>query len=72
MGLAFDIIQCASKHDYLWGEKRNAFFESILPEQNDIYRKRNMWYILDFIFNTEKFQLSFTTDNCSLTWKALM
>lgn len=42
MGLAFDIIQCASKHDYLWGEKRNAFFESILPEQNDIYRKRNM------------------------------
>lgn len=43
MGLVFDIIQCASKHDYWRGEKRNAFFLiSILPEINDIYRKRNM------------------------------
>lgn len=72
MGLVFDIIQCASKHDYLLGKNGMHFFISILPEINDIYRKRNMWYIFDFMFNTEKFQLSFTTDNCYWTSKALM
>lgn len=30
MGLAFDIIQCASKHDYLWGKNRMHFFNKYL------------------------------------------
>lgn len=33
MGLAFDIIQRASKHDYLWGKNGMHFFISILPEK---------------------------------------
>lgn len=57
MGLAFDIIQCASKHDYLWGKNGMHFFISILPEKMIFIEKEicDIFWISFLIFNTEKF-----------------